>query len=75
MNLSDINNLSLDPSNIGSWPLAARVIVILLLCGTILFAGYYLGQQNHDAPELAAQNLAETVSAETPAELELLKVC
>ena len=42
MNLSDINNLSLDPSNIGSWPLAARVIVILLLCGTILFAGYYL---------------------------------
>ena len=40
MNLSDLNNL--DPSNIGSWPLAAKGIVILLLCGTILFAGYYL---------------------------------
>jgi type IV pilus assembly protein PilO len=42
MNLSDINSLNLDPSNIGSWPVAARIIVILLLCGTILFAGYYL---------------------------------
>jgi type IV pilus assembly protein PilO len=42
MNLSDLNNLNLDPSNIGSWPIAARAIVILLLCGTILFAGYYL---------------------------------
>ena len=42
MNLSDINSLNLDPNNIGSWPLAARVIVIILLCGVILFAGYYL---------------------------------
>lgn len=36
----DINNL--DPNNIGSWPLAARVIVIALLCGILLFLGYYL---------------------------------
>lgn len=42
MNLSDLNSLNLDPNNIGSWPIAARVIVILLLCGAILFAGYYL---------------------------------
>ena len=42
MNLSDLNNLNLDPNNIGSWPIAARAIVILLLCGAILFAGYYL---------------------------------
>ena len=42
MNLSDLNNLNLDPNNIGSWPVAARAIVILLLCVTILFAGYYL---------------------------------
>ncbi len=42
MNLSDLNNLNLDPNNIGSWPLAARVIVIVLLCLALLFAGYYL---------------------------------
>jgi len=42
MNLSDLNNLNLDPNNIGSWPLAARVTVIGLLCFALLFAGYYL---------------------------------
>jgi len=42
MNLSELNNLNLDPNNIGSWPLAARIIVILFLSGAILFAGYYL---------------------------------
>jgi type IV pilus assembly protein PilO len=42
MNLSDLNNLNLDPNNIGSWPLAARVAVIVLLCIALLFAGYYL---------------------------------
>ena len=42
MNLSELNNLNLDPNNIGNWPLAARIIVILLLSGAILFAGYYL---------------------------------
>ena len=29
MNLSDLNNLNLDPNNIGSWPMAAKAIVIL----------------------------------------------
>jgi len=42
MKLSDLNSLNLDPNNIGSWPMAAKAIVILLLCGAILFAGYYL---------------------------------
>jgi type IV pilus assembly protein PilO len=42
MNLSDLNSLNLDPNNIGTWPFAAKAIIILLLCGTILFAGYYL---------------------------------
>jgi type IV pilus assembly protein PilO len=42
MNLSDLNNLNLDPNNIGSWPLVARVVVIILLCIAVLFAGYYL---------------------------------
>ncbi len=40
MNLSELNNL--DPNNIGSWPIAARAVVIALLCVAILFAGYYL---------------------------------
>jgi type IV pilus assembly protein PilO len=35
----DFNNL--DPNNIGSWPVAARIIVIILLCAALLFAGYY----------------------------------
>jgi type IV pilus assembly protein PilO len=35
----DISNL--DPNNIGSWPVAARIIVIILLCAALLFAGYY----------------------------------
>jgi len=42
MNLSDLNDLNLDPNNIGSWPLAARGGVILLLSIALLFAGYYL---------------------------------
>jgi type IV pilus assembly protein PilO len=42
MNLSDLNNLNLDPNNIGSWPVAARAAVIVLLSIALLFAGYYL---------------------------------
>ena len=41
MNLDiDLNNL--DVNNIGSWPAPLRAIVIVLLCGVILFLGYYL---------------------------------
>ena len=42
MNLSELNNLNLDPNNIGNWPVAAKIIVIALLCIALLFAGYYL---------------------------------
>jgi len=41
MNLADLNNLDLDPNNIGSWPVTARIMVVVLLCVAILFAGYY----------------------------------
>lgn len=41
MNLNiDLNNL--DFNNIGSWPVAARAVVIGLLCVMLLFLGYYL---------------------------------
>jgi len=41
MNLDiDFNNL--DFNNIGSWPKALQGIVIALLCGILLFLGYYL---------------------------------
>ena len=46
MNLSDLNNLNLDPNNIGSWPLGARIVVIILLCIALLFAGYYADTSN-----------------------------
>jgi type IV pilus assembly protein PilO len=39
----DINQYrNLDPANMGSWPLAARVGVILAACIAVLVAGYYL---------------------------------
>lgn len=41
MNL-DIDINSLDFNNIGSWPAAVRAIAIALLCGGLLFLGYYL---------------------------------
>ena len=61
MNLSDLNNLSLDPNNIGSWPIAAKVIVILSLCGTILFAGYYLDTSDQLIVLETAQAKEETL--------------
>lgn len=36
----DLNNL--DINNIGSWPVAARGVVIALMCSGLLLAGYYL---------------------------------
>ena len=45
MNLDlDLNNL--DFNNIGSWPVAARAVVIALLCALLLFLGYYLDLSN-----------------------------
>lgn len=39
MNIADLNNL--DFQNIGSWPLAARIVAILIICSAVLFAGYW----------------------------------
>lgn len=56
MNLSDLNDLNLDPNNIGSWPVAARAIVIVLLCAALLFAGYYLDTSDQLLELETAQN-------------------
>ena len=39
MNFSDINDL--DFSNVASWPVAARVVVILAIIGAVLGLGYW----------------------------------
>lgn len=40
MTLDDLNNL--DINQIGTWPLPAKAIIILLLCAALLAAGYFL---------------------------------
>lgn len=64
MNLADLNNLNLDPNNIGSWPVAARAIVILLLCVTLLFAGYYLDTSDQLLELKTAQTKEATLKKE-----------
>lgn len=44
IDLSQFRNL--DPNNIGSWPVAAKLLVILLLCAGVLFLGYYFDVRN-----------------------------
>lgn len=44
MKLSDLNNLEL--SNIGSWPLPIKLILVLLLVAAIGGAGYYFDTQH-----------------------------
>ena len=39
MTLDDLNNL--DFQNIGSWPVAAKVAAVALICAAVLFAGYW----------------------------------
>jgi type IV pilus assembly protein PilO len=57
MNLADLKDINnLDPNNIGSWPVAARAIVIVLLCIALLFAGYYLDTSNQLLELETAQN-------------------
>ena len=64
MNLSDLNDLNLDPNNIGSWPVAARAIVIVLLCAALLFAGYYLDTSDQLLEIETAQNKENTLKKE-----------
>ena len=43
MNISELNNL--DFNNIGSWPVAAKAIAIVVICAAVLFAGYWFDTQ------------------------------
>jgi hypothetical protein len=39
MTLDDLKNI--DVNNLGSWPVPIKIVGILLVCGVILFAGYW----------------------------------
>jgi len=39
MTLDDLKNL--DPNNISAWPLPIKIVGIALICGLLLFLGYY----------------------------------
>ena len=43
MNISELNNL--DFNNIGSWPVAAKALAIVVICAAVLFAGYWFDTQ------------------------------
>jgi type IV pilus assembly protein PilO len=47
MNLQELNQL--DFSNLGDWPVAAKTVAILLVCGVVMGAGYYLDTQDQMA--------------------------
>ncbi len=54
----DINQLrSLDPKNMGSWPLPMRILVLVGIYAMVLVAGYYflIAQQVDDRSKLADQ--------------------
>lgn len=40
MNLQDLNELDL--TDIGEWPLVIKLLMVLLLCGAVVAAGYFL---------------------------------
>ncbi len=58
MNLS---NLDLDTDNIGSWPLAAKAVVILIACVFCSGLIYYLDTQNQLTELNAAQSKEQTL--------------
>ena len=62
MNLSDLNDL--DPNDIGNWPMPAKVGAIVILCGLILFLGYYFDTKDQLAQlerhERTEQDLKKT---------------
>lgn len=37
---------NLDPENIGNWPVLVRTLIILIVCGVVLGAGYYFDTQD-----------------------------
>ena len=56
MNIQDLNELDL--SNIGSWPLPIKVVIILILCGGIGF-GYYKMHTEDQLAKLEKEQKAE----------------
>lgn len=44
MTLDELNNL--DPQNIGAWPLPVKMVIIVVVCAGILYAGWYTDVQN-----------------------------
>ncbi len=59
MTMDDINNL--DFNNLGDWPLPIKVVAVLLICGALLFAGYWFDTKEQlvvlEKAELEEQNL------------------
>ena len=37
---------NLDPENIGNWPVLVRTLIVLVVCGAVLGAGYYFDTQD-----------------------------
>ena len=65
MNMQDLNDLDL--SNIGSWPWAAKSVIILLLCAVIAGAGFYFDT-------LKQTEQRETLAKKEHQRLEILKI-
>ena len=62
IDLSQLNNL--DFSNIGNWPKVARIIVIVILCVLVLFAGYWFDTQDQINQLDTAQQKENTLKQE-----------
>jgi type IV pilus assembly protein PilO len=77
MKLSELNEL--DFQDMGNWPLPAKAMAIVILCGLILFAGYWFDTKDQQAKierlEKKEQKLKQDfkVNARKAANLELYK--
>lgn len=54
MKLDELRNL--DPNNIGNWPMAAKAVVIVLVCALVLGGGYWFHTKNQLATLEQARN-------------------
>ncbi len=52
---------SLDPNNIGNWPLLFRVLIVLSVFIVVLVAGYYLDTETQREELARAQNVEKTL--------------
>ncbi len=65
MNIQDINDLDL--SNIGSWPMVAKIVVIVLVCAVIAGAAFYFDTM----PQL---ELRDKLVADEEKQMTILKI-